>query len=166
MTSVLHLRKKFERPPALLAAPGVRIRSIAVPIDISAWLALRERATANLLPAVRQWSHEDFLAEMVRHTWWRPDWTWLAIDDTEIVGAVTLAERHGRQASTPVIRWLLVDPTHRRRGIGRALVSHLEQAAWDAGWRDVQLETHAGWSEAVAFYHSIGYSPLRERSAR
>jgi hypothetical protein len=40
----------------------------------------------------------------------------------------------------------------------------LERAAWDAGWREVQLETHAGWSEAVAFYHSIGYAPVRDRS--
>ena len=48
----------------------------------------------------------------------------------------------------------------------RLLMSHLERAAWDAGWREVQLETHAGWSAAVAFYQSIGYAPVRDRSPR
>ena len=32
--------------------------------------------------------------------------------------------------------------------------------------RRVELETHAGWSDALAFYHSTGYAPVRERSPR
>jgi GNAT superfamily N-acetyltransferase len=166
MTSVLHLRKQLIDPPVAVAA-GVRVRTIAIPDDIDAWLALRERAMADLVPTVRQWGHHDFLAEMVWQPWWRAEWTWLAFDELHIVGAGTLAVREGRDSRVPVIHWLLVDPTWRRRGIGRVLVSHLERAAWHAGWREVQLETHAGWAEAVAFYHSIGYAPLpRKRSPR
>jgi GNAT superfamily N-acetyltransferase len=167
MTLVLHLRKQLASPPATLAAAGIVIRPIAVPNDIDAWLSLRERALAGLNPAVWQWSRDDFLAEMVGQPWWRPEWTWLAIDELQVVGTVTLAIREGRERHVPVIHWLLIDPTWRRRGLGRALISHLERATWDAGWREVQLETHAGWSEAVAFYHSIGYAPLpRDRSLR
>ena len=58
-----------------------------------------------------------------------------------------------------MVHWLLVDPRWRRRGIGRLLMSHLELAAWDDGWREMQLETHAGWAAAVAFYQSMGYEP-------
>jgi len=95
---------------------------------------------------------------------------WLAVDErigiAAVVGAVTLAIREGAARSVPVVHWLLVDPAWRRRGIGRLLMSHLERAAWDAGWREIELETHAGWIEAVAFYQSIGYAPVRERSPR
>jgi GNAT superfamily N-acetyltransferase len=193
MISVLHLRKELDHLPAKLSVAGVGIRSLVVPGDIDAWLALRERATAELNPAVRQWSRDDFLAEMVHQTWWHEAWTWLAVDERQVagdlrvagparrsspaifehehgaqlIGAVTLAVRKGIQMRMPVIHWLLVDPAWRRCGVGRMLISHLERAAWDAGWREVQLETHAGWSEAVAFYQSIGYAPLpRVRSPR
>jgi GNAT superfamily N-acetyltransferase len=87
-------------------------------------------------------------------------------NENMLVGSVMMAIREGRAGSVPVVHWLLVEPAWRRRGIGRLLLSHLERAAWDDGWREVQLETHAGWSAAVAFYHSMGYAPLREPSPR
>jgi ribosomal protein S18 acetylase RimI-like enzyme len=83
-----------------------------------------------------------------------------------VIGAATLAMREGPTRSVPVVHWLLVDPNWRRRGVGRMLISRLELSAWDAGWREVQLETHAGWQAAVAFYQSMGYASLRERSPR
>jgi GNAT superfamily N-acetyltransferase len=138
-----------------------------VPNDISAWLALRERAMEGQTPSVRSWTHGDFLVEMAQKSWWRDDWTWLAINkELTLVGAVTLAVRQGRSEHVPIVHWLLVDSACRRRGIGRLLIAHLEQAAWHAGWREIQLETHARWSEAVAFYQSLGYAPIRERSPR
>jgi GNAT superfamily N-acetyltransferase len=184
MSYVHHLRKQLTCPPVIPVAAGISIHTFVDPEDIDAWLVLRERATADLAPAVRPWSHDDFMQEMTGQPWWRADWTWLAtlnpkladelrlagparrssptVDDHEngarLIGAVTLAIRGGRQMRVPVIHWLLVDPAYTRRGIGSLLVSLLERAAWDAGWREVGLETHAGWSAAVAFYHSLGYT--------
>jgi GNAT superfamily N-acetyltransferase len=167
MSSVVHLRKQLSHPPVALSVAGVAVRPIVVPEDIDAWLALRERATAGLLPPVRRWSREDFTAEMVQKPCWRSDWTWMAsrcasVNDESsretLIGTVTLALRRGREASVPVIHWLLVDPAWRRRGIGRLLVSQLEVATWNTGGREVQLETHSGWTEAVAFYQSVGYA--------
>src|SRR5262249_39191762 len=112
-------------------------------------------------------------SEMQSKPWWRDDRTWVAIagdppspDAERIVGAVTLALRQGASATVPVVHWLLVDPAWRRRGVGRLLMSQLERAARDDGWREIELETHAGWEAAVAFYQSIGYAPVRERSPR
>jgi GNAT superfamily N-acetyltransferase len=175
MTSIVHLRKQLSRPPVALSVADVGMRSMVVPDDIDAWLSLHERATAGLRPPARRWSRDDFLAEMVQKPWWRSDWTWITTSRAPglgesrlgaLIGAVTLGLRHGREASVPVIHWLLVDPTWRRRGVGRLLVSHLELAAWEAGWREVQLETHADWTAAIAFYHSIGDAPVRDRSSR
>jgi GNAT superfamily N-acetyltransferase len=169
--SILHFRKQFAAPPAVVEVPGIRVRTYTATKDVQPWLRLRSRATAELSPPVRSWSTEDFRHEMLNKTWWRDDYTWLAeagdsaVADS-LAGAVSLALRHGTVATVPVVHWLLVDPAWRRRGIARLLMSHLETAAWHAGNREVQLETHAKWHAAIRFYQSIGYAPLRARSPR
>jgi GNAT superfamily N-acetyltransferase len=169
MTSVIHFRKDFSRPPVALEFGGVCVRSIVIPEDVDAWLELRSRATAGLSPQVREWSRNDFAAQMLAKPWWRNDWTWLAIGPQlgqPPIGAVTLGLRTVPEATVPIVHWLVVDPAWRRRGVGRMLMSRLESAAWEAGYRQVGLETHANWKDAVAFYQSMGYAPLRERSPR
>ena len=165
---VLHLRKQLVAPPVALSMPGVQLCTLELPDDVLRWVALRDRAMADQVPLVRSWTESDFHAEMVTKSWWQPGRTWLAVAVNELsanpIGSVTLAIREGKAASVPVIHWLLVDPDWRRRGIARMLLSHFEKSAWDGGWREVQLETHAGWTAAVAFYQAMGYAPLRERS--
>ena len=167
MASVLHLRKELLAPPAEQAVAGVEVRSIRVPEDIAEWLDLRTRATAALTPPVRKWTPADFSAEMLRKSWWREEASWVAVDeDASIIGTVTLGVRAGATKSIAIAHWLLVDPAWRRQGIGRLLMSRLEQAAWDDGWREIELETHGGWIDAARFYHSVGYAAVRERSPR
>jgi GNAT superfamily N-acetyltransferase len=169
MPSVLHLRKQLSHPPVALEIGGLCVRSIAIPDDVDAWLALRSRATAGLSPQVREWSREEFARQMLSKPWWRSDGTWLACEPQigdSVIGAVTLGLRKGAEATVPIVHWLLVDPAWRRRGVGRLLMARLELAAWEAGYRQVKLETHANWSDAVAFYQSMGYAPVRERSPR
>ena len=170
MAPVLHLRKELLNPPVERWATNSLIRTIVLPDDIEGWLQLRKRATAGLTPPAREWTGAEFMTQMVDRPWWRDEHTWLAVDAASsrgaIIGAVTLALRTGTTASVSTVHWLLVDPAWRRRGVGRMLMSRLECAAWVAGWREIELETHAGWSEAIAFYQSMGYAPVRERSRR
>jgi GNAT superfamily N-acetyltransferase len=168
MSSILHFRRQLFQPPDVADAAGFGVRNIVVPADVADWLALRDRTMADQLPRVRAWSDSDFFSEMQAKLWWRPEWCWLAFDAETLhpIGAVTLALREGSVTTMPVVHWLLVDPAWRRRGIGRFLMSHLERAAWNDGWREIELETHAGWAAAVAFYQSIGYAPVRDRSPR
>jgi GNAT superfamily N-acetyltransferase len=169
MNSVLHFRKQLNEPPVITTVAGIVVRSPRIPDDVADWLALRERAMAGETPVARPWTAADFRAELISKAWWREDRTWLAeCEDSQnsLVGSVMMALREGRAGSVPVVHWLLVEPAWRRRGIGRLLMSLLEREAWEDGWREVQLETHSGWSAAVAFYHSIGYEPLREPSPR
>jgi GNAT superfamily N-acetyltransferase len=167
---VIHLRKQLVAPPAAAELPKLVqllefcVRTMAVPEDVPAWLALRERAIADLTPRPRSWLHADYEAEMFDKPWWNAERNLVAFHrdaPSELIGAVTLAIREGAYAKVPVVHWLLVDPRWRRRGVGRMLMAGLEQMAFAAGYREVELETHTGWAAAVAFYQSIGYAPVR-----
>ena len=193
MTSVLHFRRQLDRPPAAVDVPDICVRNMKVPEDVASWLDLRDRAMADQSPRARSWNEHDFRSEMQAKSWWRCDHTWLALagelrspdaavvpqnpatrrspanvatNVPRLIGSITLAMREGPARTAPVVHWLLVDPAFRRRGIARLLMQHLEQTAWNEGWREIELETHAGWTAAVAFYQSIGYEPVRDRSPR
>ncbi|MEM9622085.1 MAG: GNAT family N-acetyltransferase [Pseudomonadota bacterium] len=55
---------------------------------------------------------------------------------------------------------LAVHPEHGRRGIGRALVSHVLQMAVGAGYRQVTLTTFADIPWNAPFYRSMGFIEL------
>ena len=129
--------------------------------DIAIWLALREQAFAHQKVGVRQWDADDFRRELLDKPWWRPEWMWFAettaAQPTEPIGTITLAIRQSAIGAVPVVHWLCVLPRWRRRGVAKVLMNTLEQAAWDAGYREVALETHEAWREAAAAYEALGY---------
>jgi len=63
--------------------------------------------------------------------------------------------QYGQEAAH--LNLLAVDPRHRRRGLGRALLTWLEATASGAGTFVVRLETRASNLSAQAFYEALGY---------
>jgi RimJ/RimL family protein N-acetyltransferase len=61
---------------------------------------------------------------------------------------------------------LVVDPGHRRGGVGRRLLGAVE--AWAAGLacRDIEVTSRRTRGDALAFYGAVGFADLGERSAR
>jgi len=55
------------------------------------------------------------------------------------------------------IKRMYVAPSARRRGVGRALLAGLEEAARDLGWTVLRLETGLRQPEAIALYEESGY---------
>ncbi len=170
MTSVLHFRKELLDPPVERAGAGISIRSIVVPDDVAGWLKLREPSdgrtyspSARVEPGRlrRSDARETLVAKRLDVAGNRSRRL-----VSRVIGAVTLGVRTGADATVPIVHWLLVDPAWRRRGVGQMLMSRLESAAWEVGYRQVELETHAKWKDAVAFYQSMGYAPVRDRSPR
>lgn len=165
MSSVLHLTRRLTAEPELAVADGLRLRHFAGPADIDIWLELRHKAFARQKVGVRRWDRSDFEDEFLARPWWQPDRLWFA--HVEVgwsrrpldVGTVTLALRGSGEDAKPVVHWLAVLPEWRRRGIGRLLMSALERSAWQQGYRQVWLETHAAWTSAVAMYQQLGYYP-------
>jgi len=155
--TVLQLSKALTSPPEVTPVPGVRLRTYRGPEDIGPWLQLRHAAFARERLGVRQWTEEDFASEFLDKPWWQPARMWLAEagnpSEPILVGSVTLAFR----GPLPVIHWLIVASTWRRRGVGRLLIGTLESECWHGGLREIALETHAAWERARSFYHALGY---------
>jgi GNAT superfamily N-acetyltransferase len=156
MAKILHLVRALAQAPCLAGPEGVRLRTYVVPADTAVWLDLRTRAFAGSPLGVRPWTADDFDREFLAKPWWRAEHLWFAESDSP-VGTVTLAFRGAGEAARPVVHWLAVAPEWRRRGIGRLLVSAVEARAWELGYREVWLETHAAWEEAVRLYRALGY---------
>jgi GNAT superfamily N-acetyltransferase len=162
MATVLQYVRELQARPDRLAVPGIDIRHYGGEEDIDPWLSLRQRAFARQGLGVRAWDRHDFQREFLDRWWWRPERMWLAeaaqpSGEWAVVGTVTLAMRGPPERAVPAVHWLAVLPTWRDRGVGRLLMSVLESAAWDAGYRTLYLETHAAWTAAVRLYEALGY---------
>ncbi|MEW6232322.1 MAG: GNAT family N-acetyltransferase [Chloroflexota bacterium] len=73
----------------------------------------------------------------------------------KIVGVAALqieSEETGR------IRWVYILPEHQRKGIGTALITHLERKARKIGLRRLRLLTVGKANWAVNFYKKLGYN--------
>jgi GNAT superfamily N-acetyltransferase len=164
MALVVQLTRKLAERPVPHEVAGIHLRNYAGPPDIETWLDLRRRAFARQKLGIGNWDAADFAREFLSKPWWRPEAMWLAeaqgvLMPAGVVGTVTLARRGAPPHARPVVHWLCVAPGHRRGGIGRLLLATLEAAVWDAGQRQVWLETHTAWSEALRLYESAGYVP-------
>jgi GNAT superfamily N-acetyltransferase len=156
MRKVLEMTRTLNERPKATAVDSVRLRTFDKADDATAWLELRQRAFARESLAVRAWSAAEFQTEFLGKPWWNPATMWFAESD-RIIGSVTLARRESSTSSKPVVHWLMVDPRWRRHGIARLLLTALETAVWDAGQRQIWLETHSAWTKAEQFYRAMGY---------
>lgn len=73
------------------------------------------------------------------------------------VGCVAL--QHVDQTTGEVMR-MFVQPTHRGRGVGRALLAAVEELAVRRGMRRLRLDTMTELYEALAMYRSSGYGDV------
>lgn len=77
----------------------------------------------------------------------------VAEEDGVIVGSAMA----GYDGHRGWVNYLAVRPEHRRRGVGRALMSEAERRLRMHGCPKVNVQVHGGDAAAVAFYRSLGY---------
>ncbi|MFF2052266.1 GNAT family N-acetyltransferase [Leifsonia sp. NPDC058194] len=67
--------------------------------------------------------------------------------------------------AAPIVRYeikhLWVSPTHRGRGLGRAILSELEHRARGFGATEIVLDTNASLEAAGSLYRSHGYADIQ-----
>jgi GNAT superfamily N-acetyltransferase len=80
--------------------------------------------------------------------------------DKAIIGVIVLAVYD----EGFLIDNVAVDPSHRGKGLGRALLKFAEAEAWSAGFDAIYLYTHEKMTENLALYSRIGYVEYDRRS--
>jgi ribosomal protein S18 acetylase RimI-like enzyme len=75
--------------------------------------------------------------------------------DGEFVGTGALT---AEDENTGYIVRMSVKQTHRRKGIGRALVTHLLDVACQKDFTQVRVSTEHDWEEAIGLYEHCGFS--------
>jgi ribosomal protein S18 acetylase RimI-like enzyme len=74
-------------------------------------------------------------------------------------GAIVAAVMAGYDGHRGSVNYLAVDPGHRRRGYGAALMRHVEALLAERGCPKINLMVRTSNAEVVAFYRAIGYAP-------
>jgi ribosomal protein S18 acetylase RimI-like enzyme len=75
-----------------------------------------------------------------------------ALDQGRVVACVMLTPNSPARGK---LRQMAVHPSHQGKGVGRALVRHLEQALAAEGFEEIELHAR---DHAVAFYEKLGYA--------
>jgi DNA-binding MarR family transcriptional regulator/GNAT superfamily N-acetyltransferase len=89
---------------------------------------------------------------------------WLAERDGERLGCIFLV-RHREEAATARLRMLLVEPSARGLGLGKALVHECVSFARTAGYKRVVLWTVNLLSAAAHIYGQAGFKLVQEQAA-
>jgi len=65
-----------------------------------------------------------------------------------------------------VLRWVLLDPQLRGRGLGRALIGEMVARAREAGYQRVRLDTFSELRTASGIYRDFGFEVISEETGR
>jgi L-amino acid N-acyltransferase YncA len=82
----------------------------------------------------------------------------LAVEDGEVIGTVTVVPLQGWSSHVGEVR-VIVDPQHRRRGVGRALAQYAVFEALRLGLRKMVVEVIADQEATVGMFRSLGFEP-------
>ena len=159
---VQRLSRLLSESPLVRISEGIIIRHFEDVADTRRWVELINLAFKDLNPPMRRWTEADFNLRLMEQPGWSPADLFLACDQKDqLVGSVSLSFRGSGSDARPAVHLLAVRPQWRRKGVARMLVTTLESAAWARGFREIFLETHAGWHEATRFYAALGYKPAQ-----
>ena len=75
-------------------------------------------------------------------------------NDAAVVGTVMA----GYEGHRGWVNYLAVCPTHRRRGVGRALMAEAERLLRDAGCPKINLQVRSTNAAVLDFYRAIGFA--------
>jgi GNAT superfamily N-acetyltransferase len=144
-------------------APSIVIRD-ARREDLRALLRLLEQLREDATPGV-PWPQvgDDGAAAVLDEILEQPGRSVVvADDDGDPCGALDLIVLPNLTHGAAPIAWIenvVVDVSHRRRGVGRTLIEEATRRAAGAGCYKVQLLSNRRRASAHAFYESLGFEP-------
>lgn len=118
-----------------------------------------ERFLQRVPEGDRTFFREDVTDPDVVAAWVRPgSGRSLAIDGDSVLGYVAVVPLQGWSSHVGEVR-VIVDPAHRGRGIGRALVRHAVVEALSLGLTKMVVEVVADQAPAIAMFRAHGFDP-------
>jgi ribosomal protein S18 acetylase RimI-like enzyme len=102
-------------------------------------------------PNAPAWNHPE--TDIRRKLAIQRDLFFVALCNERVVGTAM----SGYDGHRGWVYYVAVDPHHRRRGIGAALMARVEDELARLGCPKLNLQIRAGNDEAVRFYSSLGY---------
>jgi GNAT superfamily N-acetyltransferase len=79
---------------------------------------------------------------------------WVCDGEVRIAGCIGVT---GLSPETARLRWFVVDPAHRGKGLGGALLAELMGFVRESGYRRVELETFSELTGAARLYRAAGF---------
>jgi mycothiol synthase len=144
--------------PPLTTSPGYRLRPYR-PGDEEPWVQLINAAFATEKRTFDPLTSGSFEKEFPIASGERYDWILFAERESDGALAGTTAaweaEREGRRWG--LIHWVAVDPAHRGRGLGEALILAALHAMRARGHTEVYLNTDPALAAAVRVYERLGF---------
>jgi GNAT superfamily N-acetyltransferase len=144
-------------------SPRVVVRRLAPGDSLEDLTALLHRAYAELLAMGLRYVATHQTVEVTRQRVAEGE-RWVAEMEGRVVGTVTFqpaAATHGGDVydrpDVASVHMLAVEPTVRRRGIGRALLERAESRARETGAAELALDTSERAAHLVALYRRWGY---------
>lgn len=129
------------------STPQIRRIDPFVATDFDAWWDAYASATrADMGENALVWAREESRAELQQESATTERRAYLAVQHGDVVGSGSLALGLKDNLHAAAIA-VTVPPQHRRRGIGSALLAHIEHAARDAGRRTFRSST--AWSASA-----------------
>jgi N-acetylglutamate synthase-like GNAT family acetyltransferase len=83
---------------------------------------------------------------------------WIVERGGEHAGSIGLTD----EGDTGVVRWVLIDPELRGRGLGRRLLADVIAQARKLGYARLRLETFSELRAAAHLYREVGFQVVRE----
>jgi ribosomal protein S18 acetylase RimI-like enzyme len=88
---------------------------------------------------------------------------WIVEQASEHAGSVALTDEGGGEAT---LRWFLLEPQLRGRGLGRQLVGEVLSEARAAGYSLIALETFSELAAAARIYRAYGFEVVWEETSQ
>jgi L-amino acid N-acyltransferase YncA len=132
-----------------------------------------EQFIARIPEADRTFFKEDVADPNVVQAWTRPGAARaLAVADGAVIGTSAVVPLHGWSSHVGEVR-VIVDPGHRRTGVGRALARRAVMDALALGLSKMVVEVIAEQESTVNMFRSLGFDPeallvdqVRDRSGQ
>lgn len=153
--------------PAVTVPEGYRLRCYR-PGDEEGWVRLINAAFSTEKRAFETLGRESFEREFPVSKGESRDWILFTerVEDGTLAGTTTAweAEFEGRRMG--LVHWVAVDPAHRGRRLGEALLAAALHAMRARGHTEVFLNTNPALAAAVRLYERLGFAAVEERCQR